>query len=65
MIGPIVYGAIVATLLNSLDKGAYQIAIGSLFVLLLIGLFVLRGVPEGTPENEEAAVDALAEGAAA
>ena len=65
VIGPIVYGAIVATLLNSLDKGAYQIAIGSLFVLLLIGLFVLRGVPEGTPENEEAAVDALAEGAAA
>ncbi|HJP72407.1 MAG TPA: MFS transporter, partial [Candidatus Limnocylindria bacterium] len=65
VIGPIVYGAIVATLLNTLDKGAYQVAIGSLFVLLLIGLFVLRGVPEGTPENEEAAVDALTEGAAA
>ena len=65
VIGPIVYGAIVATLLNTLNKGAYQIAIGSLFVLLLIGLFVLRGVPEGTPENEEAAVDALTEGAAA
>jgi UMF1 family MFS transporter len=65
VIGPIVYGAIVATLLETLDKGAYQIAIGSLFVLLLVGTFILRGVPEGTPENEEAAVDALTEGAAA
>jgi UMF1 family MFS transporter len=65
VIGPIVYGAIVATLLETLDKGAYQIAIGSLFVLLLDGTFILRGVPEGTPENEEAAVDALTEGAAA
>ncbi|HEX7068364.1 MAG TPA: MFS transporter [Candidatus Limnocylindria bacterium] len=65
VIGPIAYGAIVATLLDTLDKGAYQIAIGSLFVLLLVGTFILRGVPEGTPENEEAAVDALTEGAAA
>jgi UMF1 family MFS transporter len=65
VIGPIAYGAIVATLLETLDKGAYQIAIGSLFVLLLVGTFILRGVPEGTPENEEAAVDALTEGAAA
>jgi UMF1 family MFS transporter len=51
VIGPIVYGAIVATLLETLDKGAYQIAIGSLFVLLLVGTFILRGVPEGTPEK--------------
>jgi UMF1 family MFS transporter len=65
VIGPIVYGAIVARLLDTLDKGAYQIAIGSLFILLLVGAFILRGVPEGTPENEEAAVDALTEGAAA
>jgi UMF1 family MFS transporter len=65
VIGPIVYGAIVATLLETLDKGAYQVAIGSLFILLLVGTFILRGVPEGTPENEEAAVDALTEGAAA
>ena len=65
VVGPIAYGIIVATLLDSLDTGAYQVAIGSLFVLLLVGLFILRGVPEGTPENEEAAVDVLTEGVAA
>ena len=65
VVGPIAYGIIVATLLDSLDTVAYQVAIGSLFVLLLVGLFILRGVPEGTPENEEAAVDVLTEGVAA
>jgi UMF1 family MFS transporter len=64
VIGPIVYGAIVAVLLDSLDRGAYQIAIASLFVLLLIGIAILRGVPEGEPENEERAIGALAEGVA-
>ena len=61
VVGPIVYGIIVATLLASLDRGAYQVAIASLFVLLLIGIWILRGVPEGEPENEEAAVEALIE----
>src|SRR5687768_1226314 len=61
VIGPIVYGIIVATLLASLDRGAYQVAIASLFVLLLIGIWILRGVPEGEPENEEAAAEALIE----
>jgi MFS transporter, UMF1 family len=65
VVGPIVYGAIVATLLPSLDRGAYQVAIASLFVLLLIGIAILRGVPEGEPENEEAAAEALVEGMAA
>ena len=59
VVGPIVYGIIVATLLDSMGTGAYQVAIGSLFVLLLVGLAILRGVPEGTPENEDAVVDAL------
>jgi hypothetical protein len=31
-------------------------------VLLLVGIWILRGVPEGEPENEEAAVEALVEG---
>jgi UMF1 family MFS transporter len=62
VVGPIVYGAIVAVLLDSLDRGAYQVAIASLFVLLLVGIAILRGVPEGEPENEELAADALVEG---
>ena len=64
VVGPIVYGAIVASLLGSLDRGAYQVAIASLFVLLLIGMWILRGVPEGKPENEEVAMDALVAGMA-
>jgi hypothetical protein len=56
-----VYGTIVATLLEVLDRGAYQVAIASLFVLLLIGTWILRGVPEGTPEHERVAAEALAD----
>lgn len=62
VIGPIIYGIIVATLLEGLDRNAYRVAIASLFVLLLVGIWILRGVPEGEPENEEAATDALLEG---
>ena len=62
VVGPIVYGIIVSTLLGSLDRAAYQVAIASLFVLLLVGLVILRGVPEGNPQNEEIAADALVEG---
>jgi UMF1 family MFS transporter len=61
VVGPIVYGTIVATLLDPLDRGAYQVAIASLFVLLLIGIWILRGVPEGTPEQERVAAEALAD----
>ena len=60
VVGPIVYGTIVATLLGTLDRGAYQVAIASLFVLLLVGIWILRGVPEGTPEHERVAAEALA-----
>jgi len=62
VVGPIVYGIIVSTLLGSLDRAAYQVAIASLFVLLLVGLVILRGVPDGNPQNEEIAADALVEG---
>ena len=64
VVGPIAYGAIVAVLLERLDRGAYQVAIASLFVLLIVGIAILRGVPEGESENEELAVGALAEGVA-
>jgi UMF1 family MFS transporter len=61
VVGPVVYGIIVSSLLDSLDRGAYQVAVGSLLVLLLIGIWILRGVPEGDPSNEEAAVEVLVE----
>ena len=57
VVGPLVYGAIVAMLLDSLGRGAYQVAIASLFVLLLVGIAILRGVPEGEPESEVAAAE--------
>jgi MFS transporter, UMF1 family len=62
VVGPIVYGAIVATLLARLDRGAYQVAIASLFVLLLVWMAILRGVPEGEAEREKVAMDALVGG---
>jgi UMF1 family MFS transporter len=65
VVGPFLYGVIVATLLDSLGTGAYQVAIASLFVLLLIGVAILRGVPEGEPDTDEAARERLVEGAAA
>ena len=65
VLGPILYGAIVSTLLGSLDRGAYQVAIASLFLLLIVGLAILRGVPEGKPDNEDASAEALVEGMAA
>ena len=53
VIGPIIYGVIVASLLAALDRDAYRVAIASLFVLLLVGIWILRGVPEGATEKEE------------
>jgi UMF1 family MFS transporter len=65
VVGPVFYGAIVALLLGALDRGAYQVAIASLLVLLVIGMWILRGVPEGEPEHEDAAADTLVERMAA
>ncbi len=59
VVGPVIYGIIVSNLLGVLDRGAYQVAVGSLLVLLLIGVAILRGVPEGDMEREEAAAEAL------
>jgi len=61
VIGPVLYGTIVKTLLDSLDRAAYQVAIASLFVFLLIGIWILRGVPEGDPERDLATAEALAD----
>ena len=53
VVGPLIYGIIVSTLLSTLDRGAYQVAIASLFVLLLVGIWILRGVPVGEEQHEE------------
>lgn len=45
--GPILYGVIVSTLLNAgWGKGAYQVGILSFLILMVIGVLLLRGVPE-------------------
>jgi len=59
IIGPITYGIIVSTLLSSLGRDAYRVAIASLFVLLLIGIWILRGVPEDEPASEKAFMEAM------
>jgi UMF1 family MFS transporter len=53
VIGPIAYGSIVALLLGPLGKVAYQIAILSLLVLMVIGFVIVRKVPEGTPHPDQ------------
>jgi UMF1 family MFS transporter len=55
VIGPIAYGSIVGLLLQPLGKVAYQIAILSLLVLMVIGYLIVRKVPEGSPHPEEEA----------
>ena len=55
VIGPIAYGTIVALLLGPLGKVAYQVAILSLLVLMVIGFVLVRKVPEGVahPDQEK------------
>ena len=46
VVGPILYGTIVLVLEPSMGRGAYQVAILSLLVLMVVGVAILRGVPE-------------------
>jgi UMF1 family MFS transporter len=46
VVGPLIYGAIIFLLLEPLGRGAYTVAILSLLVLMLLGLWILLGVPE-------------------
>ncbi len=55
LIGPIAYGSIVGLLLGPMGKVAYQIAILSLLVLMVIGFVIVRKVPDGTPHPEQEA----------
>ena len=52
VIGPVLYTNIVAALLPSLDRGAYQVAIVSLLGLLVVGFVLVLGVPEGRREGD-------------
>jgi UMF1 family MFS transporter len=53
VIGPIAYGSIVGLLLAPMGKVAYQIAILSLLVLMVIGFFIVRKVPDVKPRPEQ------------
>lgn len=53
VIGPIAYGSIVALLLGPLGKVAYQIAILSLLMLMVIGFMIVRRVPEGVEHVDQ------------
>jgi MFS transporter, UMF1 family len=54
--GPILYGSIVSVLLNAgWGKTAYQVGILSFLVLMVIGMALLRGVPEPPAEPDEVA----------
>ena len=46
VIGPLLYGGIVFVLLEPLGRAAYSVAILSLLALMLVGLWLLRGVDE-------------------
>lgn len=46
VVGPLIYGGIVLILQPQLGTLAYQVAILSLLVLMLVGVAILRGVPE-------------------
>ena len=54
VVGPIMYGTILLLLEPSLDGGAYQVAILSLLALMVVGVWIVRGVPEPGIGGEEA-----------
>jgi UMF1 family MFS transporter len=62
VIGPIAFGVIVFLLLEPLGTVAYQVAILSLLILMVIGYWIVRGVPEPPAERAEEAQAVLAGG---
>jgi UMF1 family MFS transporter len=60
VVGPILYGGIVFALLPVMGKGAYQVAILSLLVLMVVGYLIVRGVPEGVGHANDAELAAAA-----
>jgi UMF1 family MFS transporter len=60
VIGPVAFGIIVFLLLEPLGKVAYQVAILSLLILMVLGYWIVRGVPEPPAERAQEAEAALA-----
>ena len=57
VVGPFLYGTIVASLLEPLGSRAYQVAILSLLVLMVIGFLIVRRIPDvGASVDDAAAV---------
>ncbi|MBF8290055.1 MAG: transporter [Chloroflexi bacterium] len=49
--GPVLYGVIVSTLLDAgWGKAAYQVGIFSFLILMFVGIWILRSVPDPGPE---------------
>ena len=64
VIGQLLYGLILLLLFDSLGNGAYQVAVLSLLVTMLIGLWLIRPVSDvwhGSGELPQAHADPLAE----
>jgi UMF1 family MFS transporter len=60
VIGPLLYGVIVATLdPDRVGRIAYQVAILSLLVLMVIGILIVRGVPEPPRASDDTLDEAL------
>jgi UMF1 family MFS transporter len=59
--GPLLYGIIVSTLLTAgWGSAAYQVGIFSFLILLLLGVWLLRGVPEPSADHWDHVGDKLA-----
>lgn len=60
MIGPLLYGLIVAILdPDRVGPIAYQVAILSLLILMVIGILIVRGVPEPPRASDDTLDEAL------
>jgi MFS transporter, UMF1 family len=59
VMGPIAFGVIIFVLLEPLGTVAYQVAILSLLGLMVLGYWIVRGVPEPPPEAGDEAAAAL------
>jgi len=53
VIGQALYGVTILLLLDSLGVGAYQLAVVSLLVTMLIGAWLVRSVPDSAPVDGE------------
>jgi MFS-type transporter involved in bile tolerance (Atg22 family) len=53
VVGPLLFGAIVLVMDPERNGPiAYQVAILSLLVLMIVGFWIVRSVPEGSPPDE-------------